>query len=93
MGSLNKFKLLNDKCNSYYKMLEKSLGGNIDIKKESDKPRFGFYMYMLECLSNIKDIRDLVSMITDTDFNKCIFNDHSNDCGIDAVYIDDEKRL
>lgn len=93
MGSLNKFKLLNDKCNSYYKILEKSLGENIDIKKESDKPRFGFYMYMLECLSNIKDIRDLVSMITDTDFNKCIFNDPSNDCGIDAVYIDDEKKV
>lgn len=93
MASLNEYKLVKNKCELYYKMLEKSLNRSVQLKKESDSARFGFYLYILECLTNIKDIGELIERITDTDFNTAVFNDKYNDCGIDAVHIDDENQI
>jgi hypothetical protein len=91
MASLNNFKLLNQKCQSYFNVLQTELGRSINPAKESDKLRFGFYIYMLECICNIKDTNEIVDLITDTDFNSIINNDRSNDCGVDAIYIDNEN--
>lgn len=93
MASLNQFKILEQKCELYFELMEKNLSRNFSLNKVSDKPRFGFYLYMLECFSNIKDMNDIIDMITDTDFNKTINNDPSNDCGIDAIYIDEDNRI
>jgi hypothetical protein len=92
MASINSFKLLNQKCNSYFRILENELGKKINVKKESDKERFGFYIYMLESICNVKDTMDIVELITDTDFNSTLFNDNSNDCGVDAIYIDEDNN-
>lgn len=93
MANLNQYKLVKQKCELYYKIMENEIGKKIIIKKESDKPRFGFYLYMLECLSNIKDTNLLIEKITDTDFNKIVYGDISNDCGIDAVNIDEDSKI
>ncbi|MDM8313092.1 AIPR protein [Clostridium cadaveris] len=92
MSSLNKYKLVEQKCEMYYKILERDLNREISLRKESDNVRFGFYLYILECLTNIKETDELIKRITDTDFNTALFNDKSSDSGIDAVYIDDENQ-
>ncbi len=93
MTSRNQFILLNKKCEAYFDLLEKELGKTLKISKESDKARLGFYLYMLECITDIKDINELISYITDTDFNKIINGCGINDYGIDAVHINHEENI
>lgn len=93
MKSINQFKLLRAKCIKYYDLMLKELGRDIEIKDETNKPRFGFYFYMIECISDIKDIGNILEFITDTDFNKIVYGEKYNDCGIDAVYIDEDEKI
>jgi len=92
MSSLNSFKLLDQKCLSYFNILEKELGRTIKVSSEVDKRRFGFYIYALESICNIKDPAEITEFITDTDFNKVVFNEIFNDQGVDAIYIDEENN-
>ena len=93
MKSLNQFKLLRAKCIKYYNLMLKELDRDIEIKDETNIPRFGFYFYMIECISDVKDIGSILDFITDTDFNKIIYGEKYNDCGIDAVYIDEDEKI
>jgi hypothetical protein len=92
MASLNQFKIVKQKSEKYFNLLQKEMGKEIKLSKESDKARFGFYLYILECFSNIKEIDQLLPMITDTDFNKTLFYINEEDNGIDAVYIDTDNN-
>lgn len=92
MASANDFKILNQKCSAYFDILENELGREIKVKKNSDKERFGFYIYSLECICNIKDTLEIVDLITDTDFNAALFGKGFNDHGIDAISIDEETN-
>lgn len=92
MGSLNQFKIINQKSEKYFDLLEKELNKKIKLNKNSDKPRFGFYLYVLECFTGIKEISQLLELITDTNFNKTLFSKTYDDNGIDAVYIDEESQ-
>lgn len=92
MANLNQFKLLTQKCESYFSFLEKELEKEIKVKKNSDKARFGFYLYILECITNIKDTNNLLELITDTDFNEQVFGERVDDNGIDAIYINEEDK-
>ncbi len=74
MTSANNYKILAQKCLSYFTILEKELGKGIDVKKESNKERFGFYLYILDCICNIKDTTEVAKLITDSDFNSIVFN-------------------
>ena len=75
MKSLNQFKLLRAKCIEYYNLMLKELDRDIEIKDETNIPRFGFYFYMIECISDVKDIGSILDFITDTDFNKIIYGE------------------
>ncbi len=79
MASLNDFKILTQKCLSYFTILENERGGKINIKKGSNRERFGFYIYLLECICNIKDTIEIVDLITDTDFNSIVCGESIND--------------
>ncbi len=93
MASINDFKLVNEKSKKYFelflKLLEKD---NLEIN-DIQKMRFGFYFFMLESICDIKDSLDISDIITDTDFNKSLFNDKSEDYGVDAVYINEEEKV
>lgn len=91
MSSINQFKLLKQKNEAYCSLLEKELGIAIDENKVS-KARLGFYLFILECITNIKDLSNIVELITDTDFNKIVHGNNYEDYGVDAVYIDDEEK-
>lgn len=92
MASLNDFKILNKKCDKYFSYLQeaKSIGGRLS---EIDERRLGFYIFILENLCNEKDIDILVDCITDTQFNSTLYGTRDDDCGIDAVAIDDENKI
>jgi len=92
MANVNDFKLLNMKCRTYFDILEKGVNTAIKLPTEGHKERFGFYIFMLESLCNIKDVSDIVDLITDAEFNDAVFGKKDDDYGIDAVYIDDENN-
>jgi len=92
MGSLNQFKLLKQKSRKYFDILEKELDRTINLSDDIEKERFGFYLYILECVTNIRDLDQLLNMVTDSSFNEKIFSEKFDDNGIDAVNIDFEKN-
>ena len=92
MASINDFKLVNVKSKKYFELLEKELTFNSEKLSDISKARHGFYLYMLENICAIKDISDLVDLITDTDFHVTILkNKKFEDQGLDAIFIDDEN--
>lgn len=93
MATRNQFKILNNKCESYFNIAQKELGVDIKTDKDIDKYRIGFYFFMIESITNIKEIKEITNMIVDTEFNNRVFNKKIEDCGIDAVYIDTENRV
>lgn len=93
MIQLNKFKLINQKSEIYFSFLEKELNKKIEISKESNSARFGFYLLVLEAITNIKDISQLNEMITDTEFNKEVFGVNFKDWGVDAIHIDEDDKI
>lgn len=93
MAKLNDFKLLNIKSKNYFNILETEIGRKINVDSEEQKQRFGFYIFMLESICNIKDTYDILDLITDQEFNSVIFNIRNEDFGVDAVYVDEENSL
>lgn len=92
MANLNDFKILNNKCRTYFGMLETELGRTISVPTEKHKERFGFYLFILESICNIKDISDIVTLICDQEFNSMVFGRKDEDFGLDAVFIDEEDN-
>lgn len=92
MANINDYKLLNIKCRTYFQILQNELGQTIQLPSDKHIERFGFYLFMLESICNIKDTFDLVDLITDQEFNSQIFNQRDEDFGVDAIHIDDESN-
>lgn len=91
MANINDFKLLNLKCGRYFDLLEKELNRTINIPVDKKhRERFGFYLFMLESICKIKDISDIISIITDQEFNSMVLNQKDEDFGVDAIHIIDE---
>jgi hypothetical protein len=92
MANINDFKLINQKSRIYFNTLVNIQKPLKKIKKDKDKERIGFYFFVLEQITGIKDLPDLLDLITDTDFNNKFFSDNFDDLGIDAIYIDEENN-
>lgn len=92
MVNLNDYKILSQKCLNYFNLLEKEIKFDASLFNKKNKERFGFYIYMLEALCNIKDISDIVNLVTDRDFNQKLFGIQNDDNGVDAIFIDDENN-
>ncbi len=91
MASINDFKLVNIKSKKYFDLLENEIKFTADNITDKQKERLGFYIFMLENICGVKDISDLVNLITDTDFHIIVFkNKKFEDQGIDAIYINEE---
>jgi AIPR protein len=87
MANINDFKIVNKHSKNYFRYL------NLNRKfRETDKAKFGFYLFALECITNIKEVDRLKDMISDTEFRSIVFNQSNNDLGIDAVYIDEDNK-
>jgi len=92
MASLNDFKILNKKCEKYFDYIKEATGIEGEIGAV-DKRRLGFYVFVLENICNNNDIDSLIDNITDTQFNFVLDGTKYDDCGIDAVSIDDENKI
>ncbi|MFN8380508.1 MAG: AIPR family protein [Anaerolineales bacterium] len=92
MANINDFKLLNIKCGTYFDLLEKSFNKSIKLRTPTNKERFGFYIFMLESICNVKDVSDITALITDTEFNSDVFDAKDDDQGVDAIFIDEENN-
>ena len=73
MANLNDFKLLNLKCKRYYDILETELDTIPESISEKEKERIGFYLFMLESICNIKEIGEIIRLMTDQDFNNKLY--------------------
>lgn len=90
MANINDFKVLGKKCEKYFRILANELDETFDTFSDEDRRRIGFYIYMIENLSSLKDTLDIANIITDSEFNNKIFNERFDDYGIDAIHIDEE---
>lgn len=93
MANINDYKLIAKKSSKYFELLEVELEKRFSNLDDLQKERLGFYLFILENLTDKKEILDLADLVTDTDFNKIIFDDNYDDYGIDAVYINEEDKL
>lgn len=93
MGKLNQFKLIKLKSEKYFELLSNELDNKVDLPSEEHKSRFGFYLFILENITLEKDINELCDMITDTEFNSCLYNQKFSDEGIDAIDIDEDNKI
>jgi len=90
--SINDFKLLNIKCQKYFDLFSKTNAFDKDIKEIKLQQRIGFYLFMLESLSDEKDLDKISDYITDTEFNSHLNGTRYDDNGIDAVYVDENNK-
>lgn len=88
MATLNDYKLVNHISRNYFDRLNISID-NID---DNQKNRLGFYLFILSCITELTDIEELKELIIDTEFRKYIFGKSNNDLGVDAYFIDDDKK-
>jgi hypothetical protein len=90
MATRHDYIILNKKLDKYFNLLSDHLGVELEIN-EIEKRRLAFYIYILEQVCNESDIEKLASCVIDTNFNKLVYSRLVDDCGVDAIYIDDEK--
>ena len=99
MADINDYKLVKNKCIKHFNLAKKfiiskqaeksTFPSNLtDIQKE----RYGFYFFILQLLTELSDYDDITEIITDQEFNSTFFSKRDKDEGIDAVYIDEEKK-
>src|SRR5690554_985300 len=87
MANLNDFKNINLKSRSYFSYL------GIDEENKIIQSRLGFYLFAIECISNITDIDVVIDSIIDTEFTKLYHKEGNDDLGIDAITFDDENNI
>src|SRR5699024_11458728 len=87
MATLNDFKIIKQQSLKYFKYLDLD-----DDFKEIEQARFGFYLFALECITNIKEIDILKNLINDTEFCSVLNKEKNDDLGIDAIHIDEENN-
>lgn len=92
MANINDYKIIAQKSFKYFELLSKELWIST-LPKEKDCERLWFYLFILEYITNKKDFNEQLKMITDTDFNKIVFDKNLVDFWVDAVNIDDDDNL
>ena len=97
MADINDFKLLNKISKNYFDTLLNTLQTSgviteVPSLNDLEKSRLGFYLFMISQITNLPDYTDVYKNITDTDFNKKIFNHTWDDYGVDAIFIDEENK-
>lgn len=89
MADLNDFKLINKRALKYFDYLK------LESREftEVDKKRIGFYFLVLESVTGIKDLDEILEDIIDTNFCRLVLSETNDDLGIDAVNFDKENHI
>lgn len=88
MATINDFKIVNQYSKKYFDFI--NYNGDI---RDIDRKRFGFYLLVLECITGNANTDEVIDSIIDTEFCSVIYGINNNDYGIDAVYVDEERRI
>ncbi|RKS95486.1 AIPR protein [Flavobacterium limicola] len=92
MAGINDYKIIGKKSKKYFELLATELDFDYSSLEDKQIERLGFYLFIIEHLSNTTEVLDIADLVTDTDFNSILFNERFDDCGIDAIIIDDEEH-
>jgi hypothetical protein len=92
MAGINDYKIIGKKSKKYFELLATELDFDYSSLEEKQIERLGFYLFIIEHLSNTTEVLDIADLVTDTDFNSILFKERFDDCGIDAIIIDDEEH-
>ena len=90
MANINDYKIINQRSEKYFDLLLNEITPKKEVKK--DRARFGFYFFVLEQLTGVKDFSDILDFITDSDFFAKVFNESFEDLGVDAININENKK-
>ncbi|MGP5435276.1 AIPR family protein [Psychrobacter alimentarius] len=94
MANLNDFKVIKRKSAKSFKLLTEVMNMNTETLDLTQIERLGFYLFIIEHITGVSDVFDITDIVTDTEFNKLIFNNNFDDFGLDAIYInEDEKHI
>lgn len=94
MANLNDFKVIKRKSAKSFNLLTEVMNMNTEALDLTQIERLGFYLFIIEHITGVSDVFDITDIITDTEFNKIIFNNNFDDFGLDAIYInEDEKHI
>lgn len=92
MAGINDYKIIGKKSKKYFELLATELDFDYSSLDEKQIERLGFYLFIIEHLSNYSDVLDIADLVTDTDFNSLLYNEKFDDCGIDAIILDEEEH-
>lgn len=92
MAGINDYKIIGKKSKKYFELLATELDFDYSSLDEKQIERLGFYLFIIEHLSNYSDVLDIADLVTDTDFNSLLYNERFDDCGIDAIILDEEEH-
>lgn len=93
MASKNDYNYLHTKCLSYFNIANKELDIKKKVTDEVQKARMGFYFLILENVTGNSDFNELLSKITDSDFNGYMGEGKHDDFGIDAIDINNKDNI
>ncbi len=94
MANLNDFKVIKRKSAKSFNLLTEVMNMNTEALDLTQIERLGFYLFIIEHITGVSDVFDITDIITDTEFNKLIFNNKFDEFGLDAIYInEDEKHI
>jgi hypothetical protein len=92
MASINDYKIIGKKSSKYFELLAVQLGIDFSNCEQKKRERLGFYLFIIEHLTTLNDLHDIANIVTDTDFNYILFDKRHDDCGVDAIVIDEEEN-
>ena len=94
MADLNDFKVIKRKSVKSFKFLTEELSIDTAALNLTQIERLGFYLFIIEHITGVNDVFDVTDIVTDTEFNKLVFNNTFDDFGVDGIYInEDEKHI
>lgn len=92
MAGINDYKIIGMKSKKYFELLAIELDFDYSTLDEKQIERLGSYLFIIEHLSNYSDVLNIADLVTDTDFNSLLYNQKFDDCGIDAIIVDEEEH-
>lgn len=92
MANINDYKIVGKKSSKYFELLANELDFDFSILEQKQIERLGFYLFIIEHLTHLNDILDITDIVSDTDFNKILFDEKYDDCGIDAITVNEEDN-
>lgn len=92
MAGINDYKIIGKKSRKYFELLATELDFDYILLDDKQIERLGFYLFIIEHLSSITEVLEIADLVTDTEFNSILFNEKFDDCGIDAIIVNEEEH-